>query len=211
MRGQSIDRRYESARIGHPRRPRARSSASKDHNRRFSLLASIIALASAVFVLIVFGIGRMPLRAKDADSVGAIPEPPRNTDPPVPRSETSAPAGDTNASPIARAGATSRPPTDEAVVAAPQRSVALDRAPQLVLQLSVRSWNSRRFVAFRLSSNHAFTCASGTRLETRRRRTCIATTRAERAYFFETARYMVTCRFNDSFRVPRDRHRGINL
>ena len=94
------------------------SSASKDHDRRFSLLASIIALASAVFVLIVFGIGRMPLRAKDADSAGAIPEPPRNTDSPVPPSETSAPAGDSHASPIARA-ATSRLPTDEAVVAAP--------------------------------------------------------------------------------------------
>jgi hypothetical protein len=95
------------------------SRASKDHNRRFSLLASIIALASAMFVLIVFGIGRMPLRAKDADSVGAIPEPSRNTDPPVPPSETSAPAGDTHASPIARAVATSRLPTDEAIVAAP--------------------------------------------------------------------------------------------
>jgi len=95
------------------------SSASIHNNRRFSLLASIIALASAVFVLIVFGIGRMPLRAKDADSVGAIPEPPRNTDPPVPPSETSAPAGDTHASPIKRAVATSRLPTDEAVVAAP--------------------------------------------------------------------------------------------
>ena len=69
------------------------SSASKDRNRRFSLFASIIALASAAFVLIVFGIERMPLRAKDADSVATIPEPLRNSDPPVPPSETSAPAG----------------------------------------------------------------------------------------------------------------------
>jgi hypothetical protein len=69
------------------------SSASKDQNHRLSLLASIIALASAVFVLIVFGIGRMPSRADDADSVATIPKPPRNTEPPVPPSETSAPAG----------------------------------------------------------------------------------------------------------------------
>jgi hypothetical protein len=65
------------------------SSTSKDQNRRLSLLASIIALASAVFVLIVFGIGRMPSRADDVDSAATIPKPPRNTEP----SETSAPAG----------------------------------------------------------------------------------------------------------------------
>lgn len=94
------------------------SSASKDHKRRFSLLASIIVLASAGFVLIVFGIGRMPFRAKDADSVATIPEPPRSTDPPVPPSETSAAVGDAHASPIARAVVTSRRVADEAIVGA---------------------------------------------------------------------------------------------
>jgi len=69
------------------------SRASKDHNRRFSLLASIIALALAMFVLTVFGIGRMPSRAQDAGSAASIPEPQRNADAPVPPSESAVPAG----------------------------------------------------------------------------------------------------------------------
>jgi hypothetical protein len=46
-----------------------------------------------MFVLTVFGIGRMPSRAQDAGSAASIPEPQRNADAPVPPSESAVPAG----------------------------------------------------------------------------------------------------------------------
>jgi hypothetical protein len=68
------------------------SRAAKDQDRPRTLLASIIALAAAVFVLIVFGIGRMPVRTKHVDSA-TFTDLPSNTDPPTPSSETAVPAG----------------------------------------------------------------------------------------------------------------------
>jgi hypothetical protein len=70
-----------------PPRPRV------DRIRRHPLLPSLIALLSALLVLTVFGIGRMPSRLKDDGSAASAPERPTSAEPPVPTSESSGPAG----------------------------------------------------------------------------------------------------------------------
>ena len=70
-----------------PSRPRG------DGIRRHPLLPSLIALLSALFVLTVFGIGRMPSRLKDDGSAASAPDRSTSAAAPVPTSESSGPAG----------------------------------------------------------------------------------------------------------------------
>ena len=67
-----------------PSRPRG------DGIRRHPLLPSLIALLSALFVLTVFGIGRMSSRLKDDGSAASAPD---RAAPPASTSGSSGPAG----------------------------------------------------------------------------------------------------------------------
>jgi hypothetical protein len=64
-----------------------------DGSRRHPLLPSIIALFLALFVLTVFGIGRMPSRARDDGSAASAPERSGGAGRRVPTTESTSPAG----------------------------------------------------------------------------------------------------------------------
>ena len=64
-----------------------------DGARRYPLLPSLIALLSALVVLTVFGIARMPSHVRDQGSASSAPGHPRVVEPPAPTTGSTKPPG----------------------------------------------------------------------------------------------------------------------